>query len=223
MKKKLLPAVALLLALALISPVLPFSACAALFTEQCPKSVSNPTLPADEKSAAPLAALFSLVPSLSSSPSEFSGMSGDEILEEYLSRRGTEPPRVISDLIAIWNENGILLNLPERDRWVMEHDDYSWDRYDFSDDFNMIYSIRYDGSRDSLMIFVPVSYRPAVDLMILTIQSMLDIQHDDAIEIMQMLEYNILNYTASYDVGPYEITLIEGRSDYMLTVIRNFK
>lgn len=56
MKRIWLPAIALLLSLVLISTVLPFSACAALLTELRPKNTEIDDLPADTKSAAPVAA-----------------------------------------------------------------------------------------------------------------------------------------------------------------------
>lgn len=86
------------------------------------------------------------------------------LVTEYLSQEAKDTPRVVSEVISLWNNNGIKMTLPEKEYGARinegrSHDEYILIKGNDHDSFEILYSIHYDASRDNLCIYIPHTYR----------------------------------------------------------------
>ena len=139
-----------------------------------------------------------------------------------MARSEREEPPLESELVALWEDNGIYINLPEKELGSRENDDMSWDRYIIGDEFEIIYSIRYDGTGDVITIIMPSSYRPMADAMILVLAHMGNMSLDEAKELYGSLHYNMIDYQASRTIGNLYISLYEYDISHTLQIFRSF-
>jgi len=144
------------------------------------------------------------------------------LLVEYQSQAEYEMPRVISELKALWEENDIRVPFPKKELGSRNFEDKGWDRYIIADDFEIIYSIEYDGSGDSLLLDVPTNYAPASNILILSIEYMTGTNHEEAQAIYDSIIYNLLNRQSGYVTESCDIGYYDLGTKYCLVIIRSF-
>ena len=111
----------------------------------------------------------------------------------------------ISDYLSLLEENGIYISLPELT--ITNGDEYDWIYSKIGEDFYLTYLYYHDGSKYTLKLEVPRTYRPCDSALTLLIVSMLSVDMDAASKMYNRLQYNIIDdyseivadeYTVSY-------------------------
>ena len=115
----------------------------------------------------------------------------------------------ISDYLTLLSENGIYIMLPEL---VISHDhaEYEWIYSTISDpDFYMLYMSYNDGSKYKMLLQVPISYRPQYEALAYLIVSVLDIEYQEADDLLYSLQYNVIDHASSIGADDYALDYFE--------------
>lgn len=115
----------------------------------------------------------------------------------------------ISDYLMLLSENGIFITLPEL---VISHDhaEYEWIYSTISEpDFYMRYMYYNDGSKYSMSLQVPMSYRPQYEALAYLMVSMLDIEYQEADDLLYSLQYNVIDHASSIETDDYTLDYFE--------------
>lgn len=85
----------------------------------------------------------------------------NRLVEEYKSQDEQDTSRVVSEIVELWNKNGINITLPQKELGSRNNAKQGYDRYILPqyDSFEIIYCIQYDGSRDNFIVWMPNGYR----------------------------------------------------------------
>ena len=137
-------------------------------------------------------------------------------LAEYLAQSERDTPRLVADLVNLWEDNGIYIELPAKELGSRTKEKQSWDRYIIGDDFEILYSIYYNGTGDVITVEMPSSYKP------LRVSLMADMPLEEAEELYDSLVYNVIDYEAKREVGLLDIYLLDLGYKTTLQVFRAY-
>lgn len=115
----------------------------------------------------------------------------------------------ISDYLTLLSENGIYITLPEL---TISHDhaEYEWIYSTISHpDFYMLYVYYNDGSQYMLSLEVPMSYRPKYEALAYLMVSVLDIDYQEADDLLNSLQYNVIGHASSIETDDYVLDYFE--------------
>ncbi len=119
----------------------------------------------------------------------------------------------ISDYLTLLSENGIYITLPEL---VISHDhtEYEWIYSTFSDpDFWLLYMYYNDGSKYKMLFQVPISYRLQYEALAYLMVSVLNIDYEEADELLHSLQYNVIDHSSSIETDDYELEYYENATN----------
>lgn len=115
----------------------------------------------------------------------------------------------ISDYLSILAENDIILTLPELQ--ISNKEEYEWVSSEIGDGFWLLYRPYHDGSKYSLQLQLPYTYRPIGQAFALLLVSTLSMEIDDAEAMYDKLKYNIINESCKIETDDYTVTYSEPR------------
>ena len=145
-----------------------------------------------------------------------------DYLTEYLAQSERDTPRLVADLVSLWEDNGIYVDLPSKELGSRMKDKQSWDRYIIGDDFEILYSIYYNGTGDVITVEMPTTYKPLRKAQSLLISLMADLPLEEAEELYDSLVYNVIDYEAKREVGLLDIYLLDLGYKTTLQVFRAY-
>lgn len=145
-----------------------------------------------------------------------------DYLTEYLEQSERDTPRLVADLVSLWEDNGIYVDLPAKEFGSRTKEKQSWDRYIIGDDFEILYSIYYNGTGDVITVEMPTSYKPLREAQSLLLALMADIPLEEAEELYDSLVYNVIDYEAKREVGLLDIYLLDLGYKTTLQVFRAY-
>ena len=145
-----------------------------------------------------------------------------DYLSEYLAQSEFDTPRLIADLVDLWEENGIYITLPPKELGSRMNEAMSWDRYIIADDFEILYSIYFNGTGDVITIDMPISYKPLREAQSLVISYLADMSLQEAEDLFDSLIYNVIDYQASRKIGLLDIGLYDFGDKITLQVFRAY-
>ena len=139
-------------------------------------------------------------------------ISGREVVEEYLTHNEYETPTCLQEIVDIWNENDIFVNLPAKEPGSRMDENKSWDRYLITDQFEIIYSLRMDGQWDVMLLYFPKTWKPYRDAACFAIAHQLQIEQKEAVGYFEKLEYNQLARSSKDTITEASIDVDDWRS-----------
>lgn len=164
---------------------------------------------------------FLLVCSVCTAVSDHASSMLDE-LAEYLAQSERDTPRLVADLVNLWEDNGIYIELPAKEFGSRAKEKQSWDRYIIGDDFEILYSIYYNGTGDVITVEMPSSYKPLREAQSLLLSLMADMPLEEAEELYDSLVYNVIDYEAKREVGLLDIYILDLGYKTTLQVFRAY-
>lgn len=150
----------------------------------------------------------------------------ENLAKESLAQQERETPRVVSEVIALWNKNAINISLPEKEYGSKNDQSKSWDRYivikgNNNDNFEIIYSIQYDGSRDNLIIEIPTAYRHLRKVFACTISYYTGDSISESYNVYDNLKKNTINSESQIHLGNTGIYLTVTAGKEIMDIERN--
>ena len=115
----------------------------------------------------------------------------------------------ISDYLTLLSENGIYISLP--DLSIMDYKDYTWIYTDIGKRMYFRYIVYNDGSKYTLTLQTPWTYRPREKAHVLLIASVLSIDVEEAAKLYSRLQYNVIDEWCVLDTEDYLLAYCEPR------------
>lgn len=139
-------------------------------------------------------------------------ISGREVVEEYMTHNEYETPTCLQEIVDIWNENDIIVNLPSKEPGSRMDETQIWDRYLITDQFEIIYTLRMDGQWDVMLLYLPKAWKPYRDAACFAIAHQLQIEQKEAVGFFEKLEYNQLAPSSKHTITEASIDVDAWRS-----------
>ena len=117
----------------------------------------------------------------------------------------------ISDYLTLLEKNGVMIHLPDLSVTHNEENGYDWIYSNIANLFHLRYIWYFDGSRYSLTMELPRTYRARDVAFMLLISSMCSVDSEEAAKIYQSLLYNVIGEWCTINQNDCVLTFYEPR------------
>ena len=129
-----------------------------------------------------------------------------------------ENPAPVQEYVDLLESHGVDLSMV--DMTLYKKDVHDWYSCSIAKFMTVTYDVYHDGSRDTLMLQAPDTWRPQRDAFLLLLEYMLGMDADEAESTLARLEYNVISNTSEIVTDDYKISYMEANTFCSLTVTR---